>query len=163
MVKLGKGDSYTVYRLEHQDKQVAEKVQQIQQAAYRVEAELMGFYEIPQLYETIEEIQNSTETFIGYNEEQLQGVISCKIEAGVVDIYRLVVDPFYFRKGIGKKLLNHLLKKYHAYDFVVSTGSANKPAIALYKLFGFQEEAGVEVAPGIYCTQLHLRKQSTEF
>ncbi|ANU27324.1 GNAT family N-acetyltransferase [Planococcus versutus] len=147
-----------VYQLDHQNRSIAKKIQQIQQAAYRVEAELIGFYKIPQLAETIEEIQNSTETFLGYSEEQLQGVISYKLEEDVVDIYRLVVDPIHFRKGVGKKLLNYLLKKQYACDFIVSTGSANKPAMALYKWFGFQEGAVVEVAPGIYCIQLHLRK-----
>ncbi|ANU14186.1 YqkA [Planococcus halocryophilus Or1] len=142
--------------LNHQDKQMAEKIQQIQQAAYRVEAELMGFFGIPQLHETIREIQNSTELFIGYSEEQLQGVLSYKVEEGMIDIHRLVVDPAHFRKGIGKKLLSEVLKKYRAYDFKVSTGSANQPAITLYKLFGFQETGVIEVAPGIYCTQLYL-------
>ncbi|EGA89890.1 hypothetical protein GPDM_07565 [Planococcus donghaensis MPA1U2] len=142
--------------LNHQDKQVAEKIQQIQQAAYRIEAELMGFFEIPQLRETVHEIQNSTEMFIGYSEEQLQGVLSYKIEEGVIDIHRLVVAPAHFRKGIGRKLLSEVLKKYRTHDFKVSTGSANQPAITLYKLLGFQEIGVIEIAPGIYCTQLYL-------
>lgn len=145
-----------IIALNHQDKQTAEKIQQIQQAAYRVEAELMGFFGIPQLRETICEIQNSTELFIGYNEEQLRGVLSYKVEEGVIDIHRLVVDPAHFRKGIGRELLSEVLKKYRAHDVKVSTGSANHPAISLYKLFGFQEIGVIEVAPDIYCTQLYL-------
>lgn len=143
-------------RLNHQDPKVAEKIQQLQQAAYQVEAELMGFYDIPQLHETVEEIQNSTEIFWGYTKQHVQGILSYKIEEGTVDIHRLIVDPDYFRLGIGRKLVGELIKKHRAYTVTVSTGSANKPAIALYKLFGFQEVGVMEVAPGIYCTQLQL-------
>lgn len=142
--------------LNHQDQQVAERIQEIQQAAYRIEAELMDFWGIPQLHETVREIQTSRELFLGYSEERLQGVLSYKVEKGMIGIHRLVVDPANFRKGIGRKLLSEMLKKYRGYDFKVSTGSANQPAITLYKLFGFQEIGVNQVAPGIYCTQLFL-------
>ncbi|MBT2569374.1 GNAT family N-acetyltransferase [Planococcus sp. ISL-110] len=145
-----------ILKLDHQDKQIAKEIQQIQQAAYRVEAELMGFDAIPQLNESITEIQKSTETFAGYSEGQLQGVISYQINEGTVDIHRLVVSPGHFRKGIGKQLVGYLLKHCKGYEFTVSTGTANKPAIALYKAFGFQEQCLIEVAPGIYCTLFYL-------
>lgn len=145
-----------ICKINHQDEQVAKKIQQIQQQAYRIEAEMMGFYGIPQLHETVLEIQDSTEIFIGLNEEQLQGVISYRIEEGLVDIHRLVVAPCYFRKGVAKRLVEYVLRNYRGYEFTVSTGTANKPAIALYKTFGFQEQRLIEVAPGIHCTQFSL-------
>lgn len=116
----------------------------------------MGFDGIPQLHETFAEIQNSTEIFTGYLERQLQGVISYRVKEGVVDIHRLVVSPNHFRKGIGKSLVEYLLKQYDGYEFAVSTGTANKPAISLYKALGFQEQGSIEVAPGIHCTQFYL-------
>ncbi|EIM07212.1 ribosomal-protein-alanine acetyltransferase [Planococcus antarcticus DSM 14505] len=116
----------------------------------------MGFDGIPQLYEKVSEIQKSTETFAGYSEEQLQGVISFQIDEGILAIHRLVVSPTYFRKGIGKRLVEYLLEHYKGYEFVVSTGTANKPAIALYTAYGFQEQRLIEVAPGIHCTQYSL-------
>ncbi|AIY06511.1 alanine acetyltransferase [Planococcus sp. PAMC 21323] len=145
-----------ISKLNHQDEQIAKKIYQIQQAAYRIEAELMGFNDIPQLHETVQELQKSKELFIGYSQEQLQGVISYQVEEETVDIHRLVVDPIYFRQGIGKKLVSYLLKKYRGYKFTVSTGTANKPAIGLYKMFGFQESNLIQVAPNIYCTQFYL-------
>lgn len=142
--------------MDHQNKEIAKEIQQIQQAAYRVEAELIGFDGIPQLYESFAEIQNSTETFTGYSEGSLQGVISYQVKEGIVDIHRLVVSPMHFRKGIGKKLVGYLLEHYEGYGLTVSTGTANIPAITLYKAFGFQEQRLIEVAPGIHCTQFYL-------
>ena len=140
------------HRYEHQ----AKEIQNIQQAAYRIEAKLIGFDEIPQLYETVQEIQNSQEIFVGYSTERLQGVVSFQVEQRTVDIHRLVVDPDHFRKGIGKQLLTYLLEHYEGYRFTVSTGAANKPAIALYQAYGFREQRIFEVAPGVYCTQFSL-------
>ncbi|MDJ0330237.1 GNAT family N-acetyltransferase [Planococcus sp. S3-L1] len=145
-----------ICKLNHQDEQIAKNIQQIQQQGYRIEAEMMGFYGIPQLHEPILEIQHSTEVFIGFNEEQLQGVISYQVEEGLIDIHRLVVAPCYFRKGVAKQLIEYVLRNYRGYEFIVSTGTANKPAIALYQAFGFQEKRLIEVAPGIYCTQFSL-------
>lgn len=145
-----------IHILDHQNEQLAKEIQDVQQPAYRIEAELMGFYGIPQLHETIFQIQNSAETFVGYREQQLQGLLSYQVEEGVVDIHRLVVHPDHFRKGVGKKLVSYLLGHYRGYRFTVSTGRANKPAIALYKAFGFQEQRLIEVAPGITCTQFSL-------
>ncbi|MDQ0428148.1 ribosomal protein S18 acetylase RimI-like enzyme [Planomicrobium stackebrandtii] len=136
--------------------QIAKEIQQIQQAAYRVEAELIRFDGIPQLYETLAEIQKSNETFLGYSEGQLLGIISYQVKGGTVEIHRLVVSPNHFRKGVGKKLMEYLLEKFKEHDFTVSTGTANKPATALYKAFGFREQGLLEVAPGVYCTQFYL-------
>ena len=143
--------------IDHHKEQIAQEILKIQLPAYGIEAELMDFFEIPQLHETASDIQNSEEFFIGFQEEELMGVVSYKIAEGLVDIHRLIVNPAYFRRGIGKRLVEYLLKRYKGYDFTVSTGTANKPAIALYQAFGFQEQRKVEVAPGIECTAFSLR------
>lgn len=145
-----------IHILNLRNDRLAKEIQEIQQSAYRIEAELMGFYGIPQLHETVVEIQKSTETFVGYSEERLQGILSYQVEEGMVDIHRLVVHPGHFRKGVGRKLVAYLLERYRDYGIMVSTGTANKPAIALYKAFGFQEQRLIEVAPGITCTQFSL-------
>ena len=146
-----------IEKINHQNEQAAKEILEIQQSAYRIEAEMMGFYGIPQLHETVVDIQGSSETFVGYREDILMGVVAYKIKEGVVDIHRLVVSPAYFRKGVGKRLVKYLLKRYKGYEFTVSTGTANKPAIALYQAFGFQEQRKFEVAPETECTQFSLR------
>ena len=148
-----------IKRLNQQEEKTAKAIQKIQKPAYQVEAKLMGFEGIPQLNESILEIQNSGEVFIGYIENDLKGFISYKEENGVIDICRLVVAPEHFRQGIARKLLAFLLEQFDGYGFIVSTGSANTPAKKLYISFGFIESRSFEVAPGIYCTEFQKKKQ----
>lgn len=144
-----------IFEIDHRKEFTAQEIQRIQRPAYLVEAELMGFEGIPQLKESILEIQNSGETFLGYLEkDRLSGFISYKKEDNTIDIYRLVVDPEHFRKGIGRQLLAFLMKKFQDMEFTVSTGKANLPAKRLYASFGFVETQDFEVAPGIFCTTL---------
>lgn len=141
--------------IDHRNESAAKEIQRIQRPAYLVEAEMMGFKGIPQLKESILEIQNSSETFLGYLENGLlKGFVSYKKENNTIDIHRLVVDPEHFRKGIGRELLMSLTKTFEGMEFIVSTGKTNMPAKNLYRSFGFTESEDFEVAPGIFCTIL---------
>ncbi|HEX4047914.1 MAG TPA: GNAT family N-acetyltransferase, partial [Elusimicrobiota bacterium] len=55
----------------------------------------------------------------------------------VNNIASLAVDPMVFRKGIGTKLLQHLISLSRGRKITVSTASSNFPAINLYKKLGF--------------------------
>ena len=146
-----------IQTLNNRELKTAEDIQRIQQPAYQIEANLMGFQGIPQLAESIVEIQNSNELFIGFVEEEIKGFISYTEEEGLIDIYRLVVHPAHFRQGIARKLIRFLLDQYPAHEFIVSTGTANEPAKNLYRSFGFIEQDVFEVAPGVTCTNFHKK------
>ena len=124
----------------------------IQRLAYQVEADLIGFDDIPALKETRSSLQNCRETFYGYfSQGQLCGAISYQRDARVVDICRLVVDPRHFRQGIGKALVGKVLEvENDAQTFTVSTGSKNTPAVRLYRQYGFVETGRTEVSPGVF-------------
>ncbi|MFD0589011.1 GNAT family N-acetyltransferase [Paenibacillus sp. GCM10027627] len=140
--------------LNHKDLDIAKRMWEVQIPAYRVEAEMIGFADIPPLRDTPETISASGETFIGFMESgALAGFISYELEEGTVDICRMVVHPNYFRRGIAKRLLAYVLD-YAAGDRAVSvsTGARNEPAKALYRGFGFVEKEQIEVAPGVSIT-----------
>lgn len=145
-----------ITEIDQTDEKIARNIQSIQRPAYRIEAELMGFHDIPHISETIDEIQQSDEVFLGYQDGYLKGFISYKQQDGIIDIYRLVVDPLQFRQGIARSLVGHLLEQMAASEYIVSTGTANVPARKLYESFGFREEETFEVAPGVTCTQFRL-------
>lgn len=142
----------------------------LQLAAYRVEAELIGLDEIPPLKDGIPSIREADETFIGYylpedSAKILVGAISYKREGCAVTICRLMVHPDYFRRGIARKLLGFVIdgqKQGGAPRFIVSTGSANKPALQLYFSFGFKERSVRTVSPGILLATLERSADATE-
>ncbi|HSP21533.1 MAG TPA: GNAT family N-acetyltransferase [Planococcus sp. (in: firmicutes)] len=140
-----------IERLNHRQGKMAKEIQRLQKRAYQVEAELIGFDGIPQMNESVLEIQNSGETFIGYFDGALAGFISYKVKGQVVDIHRLAVAPAHFRQGIGRKLLEHLLRDFPGSDFIVSTGTLNEPARKLYEMYGFELQGSFEPALGISC------------
>jgi ribosomal protein S18 acetylase RimI-like enzyme len=132
------------------NKNSAEIVLQIQLIAYEIEAEIIGFYEIPTLRDTVESLQQSGERFFGYYQnETLCGVVSLKIEDAEIDIHRLFVHPNYFRKGIAQRLLDFLKSSFDASLMKVATGSKNTPAIGFYLKNGFQKVREIDLAEGI--------------
>lgn len=118
-----------------------EVVLRLQRESYKIEAEYIGSYEIPPLTETLKELINSGETFIGYfSEGELAGVLSYKFKKGIIDIHRVMVHPKFFRKGIAKNLVNYIENELETAEFmVVSTGAKNEPAVDLYLKLGFEK------------------------
>ncbi|MGG0342031.1 GNAT family N-acetyltransferase [Priestia megaterium] len=124
--------------LEHQRVDIALQIVAVQIEAYQEEVRLIGFSDIPQLTESKEDIMKSKEVFIGEMiEGKLAGVLSFEIENKRLTICRLVVRPHYFRKGIGSRLLTHVLQRYSECECMVSTAEKNIPAIKLYEAHQF--------------------------
>ena len=140
-------------QLNTKDKTTAQTILTIQHLAYRIEADLIGFNGIPPLHETIDDILNSEETFIGYYvEDVLAGALSYSVDDAILDIGRLIVHPDYFRRGIAKKLVQSVDTVEGIQKIIVSTGALNHPARRLYEKLGYKlvEEImlpeGVEIA-----------------
>ncbi|WP_028596192.1 GNAT family N-acetyltransferase [Paenibacillus assamensis] len=135
---------------------IAQQMLGVQIPSYQVEAELIGFYDIPQLKDTVQTLMSSNETCVGYFVmEELAAFISYTDEGKFIDICRLVVHPDHFRKGIAKKLVAHVIDVIaNNKKVIVSTGAKNTPAKQLYKQFGFQEMKNIEVAPDLFITLL---------
>ncbi|MBS8266648.1 GNAT family N-acetyltransferase [Mesobacillus boroniphilus] len=125
------------------------EVLELQRKSYRIEADLIGTDEIPPLKETFEQLQDCGETFIGcYVNGRLAGAVSYKKERNVLDIHRMMVHPEFFRRGIARKLLDQL-DQIGAPEMIVSTGSANTPAVKLYEKIGFERQEDSVVGDGL--------------
>jgi ribosomal protein S18 acetylase RimI-like enzyme len=128
------------------DRRVAEDVLKVQIPSYQVEAEIIGYYDIPPLKDTVETIQQCDELFFGYyTDTELCGFISVKIEQNEADIHRLVVHPKHFRKGIAQSLLEFIEGLEGIKTLKVSTGSKNAPAVSFYLKNGFQPVKEVRI------------------
>jgi len=141
-----------IKRLDTKDSKTAEQIVDLQKKSYLIEAELINFYDIPPLKDTIDTIIQCDEVFYGYyTEDVLAGLISYKLEEDLVDIYRVAVHPEYFRRGIAKQLIQFIEDVNKGIEkIIVSTGLKNRPAVSLYLKLGFRRVSEVEVAEGVY-------------
>jgi ribosomal protein S18 acetylase RimI-like enzyme len=141
-----------IKKLDLKDIETAEKILDLQIASYRIEAELIGFYEIPPLKDTIESLRACEEIFYGYySNDALAGIISFKVIDSCLDIHRVAVHPLFFRRGVANKLINFVENlDYEINKIVVSTGKENLPAVKLYIRNGYKKKEDIEISKGIY-------------
>lgn len=143
-------------QLDMNDTETLEQLWYLQQSAYRIEADLLGFDRIPPLMDTIDDLRHCKEIFYGWwDEAELMGAISYEVpEPDVIDICRLMVHPRSFRQGIGSRLLEHVLQITGFPIHRIATGARNTPALRLYERAGFQFRREEEIAPGVYLHHL---------
>jgi GNAT superfamily N-acetyltransferase len=132
--------------------EIAARIVEIQQSAYTVEAELIGFHGIPQLAETKDQIQALGHMhWVGaFVDDLLVGIIAWEQDGQDVDIDRLAIDPLHARQGFGRRLVRSVPVTGTT---SVSTGAANLPAVTLYSQEGFEQVGAVEVAPRVHIAQ----------
>lgn len=148
-----------IRRLDLSDAGVAGSVLALQRAAYAVEAKLIGSDEIPGLHEPVEALTASDEEFVGaFEADQLVAVLAYELTPEALDISRLVVAPTAFRRGLGEQLVRWVLDAMPRPRTIVSTGSKNAPAIALYAKLGFVEVGRAEPVPGLSVTRFEFRR-----
>lgn len=143
-----------ITKLDFSNDHIVREVLDLQLEAYKVEAEIIGFEEIPPLKDTINTLRACGETFYGYFvEEKLAGIISFKIYDDVLDIHRVAVHPQFFRRGIANKLISFIEKCHRDIKkIIVSTGKENKPAVKLYLNNDYKKVEDIEIEEGFYLT-----------
>jgi GNAT superfamily N-acetyltransferase len=140
-----------VQPIDVRDPEVAQRVWQLQRAAYRVEADLIGFDGIPPLHETVDDIVAARLTWLGIHDDhgRLIAALAYCLDGETCDIDRLFVDPALTRQGYGRRLVEAVLDHPRV---IVSTGTANAPARRLYHSLGFADIGTREIAPGVTVT-----------
>lgn len=139
-----------IRKLDHQRKAVAERIREVFQASYTVEAKLLKADHFPPLHRPVEGFTESTNDFYGYfMDGQLAGVVEVVPGKRSSHIQSMVVHPAHFRQGIGSQLLDFVLGAYDCPVFTVETGLENGPAISLYHKFGFREVGQYDTDHGV--------------
>ncbi|MET7988733.1 GNAT family N-acetyltransferase [Streptomyces sp. NPDC005281] len=149
-------------RLDLADPDTLRHLWDLQRASYAVEAQLIGFDGIPPLHESLEQLRACGESFLGVRDElRLVGAVAwTRLPDGVLDICRLVVHPLAHRRGVATALLDALDSIEPAELTVVSTGTANLPAVTLYRRRGFIPVGKRQIAPGVTVTLLERKNAS---
>lgn len=148
--------------LDLSDDRTAEAVHAVGRRSYAVEAEIIGFDGIPALRESLEDMRAEPLRWLGIGDPATElpvAFVAYAVEAdGTVDIDRLCVDPGWFRKGLARTLLTHLLDTHPDADVIVSTGAANAPAVTLYTGMGFTPAGTSSPAPGLEMAHFRLTR-----
>ena len=134
------------------DSTITARVVAIQHAAYRIEADLMGFDGIPPLHESVLDLPLHDLDWTGtWDDGVLVGFIARRETPSECEIDRLAVHPAFHRRGHGRALVRTVL---HHDRVSVSTGTKNVPALKLYESLGFRRVGLREIAPGVTVTEL---------
>ena len=136
--------------LDHRTQAVAEQIVEVQQAGYRVEAELTGYDGMPGLTQDAATVAALRLDLLGAVDTDLPpaasgglagrlvGVLGYRRHGDLVDVDRLAVHPDQFRRGIGGRLLAELdRREADARRIEVMTSTGNTPAISLYLRAGY--------------------------
>ncbi len=147
-----------IQKIDHTDIVLARKIRSIFQVSYAVEADLLKAIDFPPLNRTLVSFLKSKTEFYGYfQDDELAAVTEIRSQNNNTHIQSLVVDPFYFRQGIGAKLVDFTFTNFSTPSFSVETGSDNLPAIALYIKSGFIETKQWNTDYGIRKIRLEKR------
>ncbi len=125
--------------VDHRTPAVAQQIADVQQAGYRIEAQLTGYDGMAGLTQDADAVATLDEVLLGASEDgALVGVLGYTRHGDQVDVRRLAVHPDHFRKGIGAGLLQALhARAADARRIEVSTSTGNTPATALYLREGY--------------------------
>ncbi|GEM01481.1 Acetyltransferase (GNAT) domain-containing protein [Halolactibacillus halophilus] len=132
-----------------------DNMHQLQQQSYLVEQQLLGIDPFPPLLETKQGLAASDEAcLIRCDVENILGFLQYVVTDNQLVINKLVVRPDYFRQGIGRDLLQSLIKQKRDSSILVETAQKNTPAINLYEKLGFRQTTQFYVEEGIEIVRL---------
>ena len=88
--------------------------------------------------------------FVAEEDGEIAGYCGVRNMAGEGEITNVAVAEKFRRRGIGRKLMEHLLQEAPCFgigDLTLEVRAGNVPAISLYESLGFHKEG---VRPGFY-------------
>jgi ribosomal protein S18 acetylase RimI-like enzyme len=130
-------------------------VLEVQHASYAIEAQLIGYPQLPPAHETLAALQGcGEELWLCEEGGELLGVVGLEHSDDELLIARLFVAPSAFRRGVGTALVRHAVALAGGKRVRVGTGAANAPALALYERLGFRRAGERDPAPGVVWVEL---------
>ena len=111
-----------IQKLQNTELETAKKIRSIFQRSYAVEAEWLEAVDFPPLKRPLEDYMRRDRDFFGRMKDgQMAGVAEIIETDSYVHIRSLVVDPKFFRLGIGKELMEFVMDSFETDLFIVET------------------------------------------
>jgi ribosomal protein S18 acetylase RimI-like enzyme len=130
-------------------------VLEVQHASYAIEAQLIGYPQLPPAHETLATFQGcGEEIWLCEEDGELLGAVGLEGDKEELLIARLFVAPSAFGRGVGTALVQKALDESHGRRVRVGTAALNAPALALYERLGFERVGESEPAPGVHYVEL---------
>jgi ribosomal protein S18 acetylase RimI-like enzyme len=150
-----------IERLQNKDIDISNKIRSVFQLSYAVEAKLLNTTDFPPLKRSLESYLKSDNDFFGYlKNQEISGIVEINHNDSFTHIQSLVVNPEFFRQGIGRKLMEFVINSFDSNLFIVETGVENGPATLLYKKIGFKEVKQWDTKYGIRKIKFELKVNS---
>lgn len=150
-----------IERLQNKDIDISNKIRSVFQLSYAVEAKLLNATDFPPLKRSLESYLKSDNDFFGYlKNQEIAGIVEINHNDSFTHIQSLVVNPKFFRQGIGRKLMEFVINSFDSKLFIVETGVENGPATLLYKKIGFKEVKQWDTEYGIRKIKFELKVNS---
>ena len=151
-----------IKKLDHKNLTTARNIRAVFQISYVVEANLLKASDFPPLKRPLEGFTESNNEFFGYfKDDELAGVVEVDKKVDSVHIQSLVVQPNFFRQGIGRALVNFVFQNYNPPLFTVETGAENGPATKLYLQTGFTKIREFDTEHGIRKARFEKQPDAT--
>jgi len=130
------------------------KILDLQKLAYMSEANLLNYYTIQPLTQTLEELENefNKQTILKLVDEKnnaIIGSVRAREENGRVYVGRLFVHPRYQKKGFGTNLLKAIEELYQGKTFELFTSGKSEKNLKLYVKNGYKEFKRQKVSGGL--------------
>ena len=146
-----------IKKINNKDIEISKKIYNIFQKSYKIEAKILNVSKFPPLERSIENIINSDTLFFGFFiKKKIVSIIETENNFQSIHIQSLVVCPNYFRQGIGKKMINKIIKDTSK-NITVETGLKNHPARSLYEFLGFKKNRIYKARYGIKKIRYELK------
>ncbi len=140
----------------------AAAIWEIQRLAFHQQAILYNDFKLPPLVQTLEEFMQDFEihAFLkAIDGKKIVGSVRGRSEGTTCHISRLVVCPDYQNRGIGKRLMLAIEKKFgYAQRFELFTGHKSVKNLALYEKLGYREYKRIRQSDNVAPICMEKRK-----